>query len=106
MAQRSYGAIASDGYVEPRQRSMSFRLAAGGLMVAALGLVAVALVGHAPAEHEVDLMGTWTKPSGIGIDKVQTIISLCSFLFPCTCRGTFFVLQIPTQRLRPLHTEP
>ena len=75
-------------------------------MVAALGLVAVALVGHAPAEHEVDLMGTWTKPSGIGIDKVQTIISLYSFLFPCTCRGTFFVLQIPTQRLRPLHTEP
>ena len=56
-------------------------------MVAALGLVAVALVGHAPAEHEVDLMGTWTKPSGIGIDKVQTILSLHSFLFPCT--GTF-----------------
>jgi len=72
MAQRSYGSIAGDAAaLAPRagtSRSMVSTLAAGGAIAAALGLVAVAMLGG--AERSTELVGTWTKPTGIGIDQV------------------------------------
>ena len=74
MAQRSYGSIAGDAAPAQRagtSRSMVSKMAAGVAIAAALGLVAVAMLGGgAPAERSTELMGTWTKPSGIGIDQV------------------------------------
>eukprot|EP00290_Baffinella_frigidus_P006448 CAMPEP_0180135704 /NCGR_PEP_ID=MMETSP0986-20121125/11005_1 /TAXON_ID=697907 /ORGANISM="non described non described, Strain CCMP2293" /LENGTH=504 /DNA_ID=CAMNT_0022076485 /DNA_START=36 /DNA_END=1550 /DNA_ORIENTATION=+ len=76
MAQRSsYGSIALGDAPGPApragaSRSMVLKLAAGGVVAAALGLVAVAMLGGAPApERSTELMGTWTKPTGIGIDQ-------------------------------------